>query len=402
MIRNTLTFAILLLVHLISAKTAHAQIQINGSADFEVQAGGEDSRFIINQIPSNYNKPNFAVTELNAFILAPITETFFVNGRIQMDTWGNGDLNTPRIALLNLTWDNVDKSYTIKLGRFISPFGFYSNRQLSVDRIFNTHPLGYSYFTNISSTRGFWPQAGNSPLEYREGDVGLSTLYFAGYTTGIGTEWTISENTLILEAALTTGTPMVQTERTSLSNLALIARLQYNPSIYWNQGFSLSYGNFMDADPINENVRENNSFGKYKQFLSGTDFTLGFTYFEIIGEMIYSRWNLPQFTNVAFTTQGNELVEYTLSNFSSNLDIKYEPPIFTGSYFALRGEQIYFFEADDPNSTNTIKWDEDTYRLSLAFGYKITHNIVAKASFSEQTPFDGSLYAVRINISAFF
>ena len=279
----------------------------------------------------------------------------------------------------------------------------YPKRQLSTDRVFVNHPLGYSYFTNISDIRGFWPQAGNNTnAEYQVGDVGLPSLYFAGYVTGIGTSWDLVSNKVSLDVAITNGTPITIKDRASLSNLAVTSRLQYNQSIFWSQGVSASFGNFLQADAINETVRENNNFQKYTQLLLGTDTKIEFTYFQIIAEVIYSRWKTPAFIGNSFHVDQNKLVEYDLSNFSGNIDFKYELPSLTGSFIALRAEHLLFLESDDPGTTNTLQWDQDVSRITGVFGYKLDRNILAKLSFSEQGEFDGSEYALRFQISAFF
>lgn len=381
-----------------------AQIQLNGSLDLELSAGGENSRFIKNGIPGEFESLNFAVTQLNAFLFAPLSDEIFFESRIQLDTWGSGKLNPPRISLASLTWDNPENSYIIKIGRFISPFGFYTKRQLSTDRVFVQHPLGYSYFTNISDIRGYWPEAGNNTnAEYEEGDVGLPTIYFAGYVTGIGTQIELSKDKLFIDAALTNGTPITIRDRSSLPNLAFTSRLFYRPYVYWEQGFSLSFGNFMQGDPLNNSVRSNESFQKFYQLLLGTDVKVAFTYFEIIGEAIYSNWKTTGFISNQFNTNcGGELCNYNLSNISGNIDFKYEPPGFTGSYIALRAEHLLFIEADDPETNESIKWDENVSRLSAVFGYKFAPNLLLKASFSDQGDFDLSEYAFRIQLSSFF
>lgn len=388
----------------VSITSALAQLQLNGSVDFEFTQAGDNSRFINNNVPSDFNEFNLAVTQLNAFLFAPISDQFFFESRVQLDTWGSGRLNPPRIALASITWDNPENNYIIKFGRFISPFGFYPQRQLSTDRVFINTPLGYSYFTNISDIRGFWPQAGqNVNAEYQVGDVGLPTIYFGGYTTGIGTTWEISKDKIFLDAAITNGTPITIEDRSSLPNLAGIARIQFNPSIYWNQALSFSYGNFLQADGVNEAVREENNFQKYTQLLLGTDTKIAFTYFEVIAEAIYSNWKVPGFIGNSFDTDGsNNLREYSVSNISGNIDLKYEPPSFTGGFLAFRAEYLSFFDAEDPQTGNNFEWDQNVSRLTGAIGYKLTRNILAKASYSEQGDFDGKEYSFRLQVSAFF
>ncbi len=394
---------VLICSFLVISEYGFSQIQLNGSVDLELSGGGEDSRFIKNGIPRAFRDANLAVTQLNTFVFAPISDNFFFESRVQLDTWGSGKLNKPRISLASITWDNPDESYIIKAGRFVSPFGFYAKRQLSTDRNFTLLPLAYSYFTNISDIRGYWPEAGNNTNEeYEEGDVGLPTIYFAGYVTGIGTTWEITPNKLILDAALTNGTPMTIRDRSSLPNVALTSRLFYRPSIYWEQGFSLSFGNFMQGAPINNSVRVNESLQKYYQLLLGADSKLAFTYFEIVGEVIYSNWSTTGFVSNQFDQScGGELCDYSLSNISGNIDIKYEPPSLTGSFLAFRAEHLTFLDGEHENG-NTFEWDEDVSRLTGVFGYKLSPNLLLKASFSEQANFDLKEYAFKIQLSSFF
>lgn len=401
---NATTLLCTLLFLGVTAVPSFAQIQWNGSIDFELNQGGKDSRFITNGVPSKYKEAQLAITQFNAFMIAPISQNFFFESRLQLDTWGNGSLNDPRIALASITWDDPNRSVILKAGRFVSPFGFYSKRPLSVDRVFTRLPLAYTYFTNISDIRGYWPQAGNNTnVEYDEGDVGLTTLYFGGYTTGLGGLWEIQQDRWFLDFALTNNTPISKAERSSLGNIAATARLQFNPNIYWNQGFSLSYGNFLQDDPINESGQEQTDFSSFTQFLVGTDYLLSFTYFEIVGEVVYSNWQVPRFNGVAFSeTTNGELETYSLSNISTNIDIKYESPRYSGAYLAIRAELLHFLEADDPQSNQKIQWDDNVERVTAVIGYKLTRNLITKLSFSEQTPFDASAYSFRISLNAFF
>ena len=293
------------------------------------------------------------------------------------------------------------------MGRFVSPFGFYAKRQLSTDRVFVQMPLGYSYFTNISDIRGYWPQAGNTlNEEYDVGDVGLSALYFGGYVTGIGTSWEIKPDILILDISITNGSPLTIKDRYSLPNFGISSRLFYRPSIYWEQGVSSSIGHFLQGNSFNEAIWETENFQKFYHTLLGTDTKLAFTYFEIVGEIIYSNWKTPAFISNAFDREGatnnGALKEYQLSNISGNIDFKFEPPSITGSYIALRGEYLHFFDADDPETNTSFAWDGDVNRVTLVLGYKLTPTLLLKGSLSDQGNFNTSEYAFRLQLSAFF
>ena len=137
--------------------------------------------------------------------------------------------------------------------------------------------------------------------------------------------------------------------------------------------------------------------------LLGTDTKIAFTYFEIIGEIIYSKWKTTGFISNQFDEScGGNLCDYDLSNISGNIDFKYELPGVTGSYIALRAEHLLFFDATEPETDDSFNWDEDLSRLTAVFGYKLAPNVLLKASFSDQRDFDLSEYALRIQLSSFF
>lgn len=381
----------------------NAQVQFNGTLDLLLSAGGEDSKFIRNGINEDYKYLHFTIPQVNLLMFAPVNDNWFVEARLQSDTWGTGTLSEPRFTLANLTWSDPDKDYLLSFGRFINPVGFYSKRSLIIDRTFFDLPLSYSYFINISDERGLWPSAGDQ-LNYTSGDVGLSTIYFGGYATGVLFDWSIIENKLRLETALTNAAPASDANYTNLANAAFLSHLSYNPNIYWQFGLSASHGSFMQSKPVNAIHRPNNALEQYRQTLIGLDVTFGMAFVEIIAEGIYSHWKVPYYNNGSFRLRGNKLAEYTAENAGFNIDFRYEPPAFPGSYVAARFEHLKFFtaKADQYNVSSIRNWDEDISRISLTAGYKLARNVLARISVSDQTPFDQSLYTFRAGLSAFF
>lgn len=402
---NKLTLLFLLLILTFTSTKSTAQLQLNGSIDVGIRAGGENSSFVKNGIESDFKYLHFRIPQINLFLFAPINETFFFEARLQTDTWGVGELKDPYFTLANITWADPNKDYSITAGRFISPVGFYSSRSLLLDRSFHDLPLTYSYFVNISDQRGFWPLAGVGG-SYTSSDVGLTTVYFGGYATGGLLDWQIKENKTRLQLGLTSVAPASAENYTNLANAALIGRLTFNPTIKWQFGFTGSYGSFMKENTVNAASRPFNPLERYRQTLVGADVKYGLGYWEVIAEAMYSRWYVPIFGDGSFQTIGatNKFSEGNFSNLGTNLDIRFEPPSLVGSYLALRLDYLNFI--GDGQGSNSIytsnEWDEDLGRITAAFGYKLGRNIEAKLSVSEQTPFDGSLYTFRTTISAFF
>ncbi len=162
---------------------SRAQVDFNGTLDLSVAKGGKESKFITNEINNEYRNLHMSIYQLNLFAFAQVTDDFFVNARIQWDIWGTGKLNAARITLAMIGWEPEESNWSLGIGRFVSPFGLYPRRILSADNLFTQAPLGYGYFINMSDERGYWPKAGDSGI-YGPNDVGLTTVYFGGYSTG--------------------------------------------------------------------------------------------------------------------------------------------------------------------------------------------------------------------------
>ena len=361
-----------------------AQVEFNGSVDFEVSYGGKDSKFISNEIANEFRRPHLSINQLNLFAFAPIGESFTVNARIQWDTWGTGKLNRARITLAMLTYEPLESMFSFTVGRYISPFGLYSKRQLAADNLFAHAPLAYGYFINVSETRGYWPKAGDSGI-YTADDVGLTTVYFGGYNTGALMSWIIVPELLSLDIAVTNAAIASQSDYTNLFNGGGILHLGFQPVIYWQQGISASYGTFMQRADINSN---HDGLEKFNQIVLGTDIVLAHSYFELSGEFIYSMWKVPGFAAGTFKeTASGDLGEFKLENYSAYADFKYEPPIFTGRYIALRYDMIKFMEFDHPPTSSIIAanpWDTNVFQYSAAIGYKFDRSILLKLTYTDQ------------------
>lgn len=361
--------------------------QVSGELDFEFRAGGRESNFITNEIPNELRYPHAIINQFNLFFFSELAEGWSFNGRLQLDIWGTGRLNQPRITLAAVTYE-PSPQFSLSAGRMISPFGLYARRQLLSQNLFAAAPLMYGYFINVSERRGFWPIAGNTGI-YDDGgsDVGVTTAYFGAYVTGASFNWILVPNRLNVEVAVTNAALASTLPNTNLANAAVVARIGFQPAMWWQQGFSVSYGSFMNLDTLNERVRENNPLERYRQFLLGTDFIFAYLWFELSGEVMYSKWSVPKFANGQFVRENvgsSKLQEYTLTNLGGYVDFKVEPPFLTGSYLAFRAERIAFQPFDDPITKARTEWDRGVTRLSIAAGYKLSRNVLLRATYSDQ------------------
>jgi hypothetical protein len=379
-----------------------AQVEINGTADVEVGVGGKDSEFIVNEIASEFYHPHMSISQLNLFLFSPLTANFSFNMRLQFDTWGSGKLNNARLTLAMLNWESDGSAINLGIGRYINPFGLYPRRNLAADNLMAQAPLVYGYFINMSDIRGFWPALGNTGT-YGTDDVGMTTVYFGGYNTGGLFSWIISPNRVNLDIALANQALASTAAYTNLTNAAAITRLGIQPLIFWQQGFSASYGSFLQRDPQVNAIYDD--LHTYRQLVVGTDLILAFSYFELSGEFIYSLWNVPAYnkTDTSYIEISIGVpAEFELQNYGAYADLKIEPPFLTGSYLAFRYDILRFKEYDHPNTSvraSINPWDYDVNRYSVAVGYKFARSVLLKIAYSDQQTNDPNvgenLYTIR-------
>jgi len=369
---------------LFSSANLHAQVELGGLIDFEVMSGGRDSRFHVNEIASDYRKPHVAISEFNFFLFSELNENFSFDARLKWDIWGTGKTGTLKIPLAMLSWEPENSRVSLSLGRFISPFGLYPRRQLSMDNLFAAAPLAYGYFINISDKRGFWPKAGNTGT-YGSDDVGLTTVYYGGYSTGLLSGLTIIPDRLRLDIAVSNTAPASQEHYTNRMSGGVAARIGFQPFIFWQQGISAGFGRFIQKTDMNSLLGNRE---QYTQSLIGTDIILAYSYFELSGEAIYSYWKVPGFAdgNIILNADSSATI-FHLENYGAYAALKYEPSFLTGAYVAVGFDVLGFIKLKStgyPASVAGKAWDDDVQRYSIAIGYKISREVNFKLAWMDQ------------------
>jgi hypothetical protein len=363
-----------------------AQVELSGSLDLEVSKGGNDSRWIKNEIAYQYRNLHMAINQLNFFASAQVTDAFYVDTRIQFDTWGTGTLNDPRVSLAVLSYEPEESSISLSIGRYVSPFGLFPQRILAADNSFNHAPLGYVYFIKISDVFGYWPGAGEGGIYGGEGDPGLTTIYFGGYNTGALFSWVVVPEVFNIDLAIANAALASQRNYTNLENFAGIVRLGFQPAIFWQQGISVSHGSFMQQQDTVYSYYDD--FTEFTQTVIGTDLVLGYSYFELSGEFFYSMWNVPHFDGTDFIRDYyGKAKTFGLANYAAYVDLRYEPPFISGSYIAVRYDILRFLDSDDlidVHGMNYNPWDNNVTRYQVAIRYKFAEPVLLKLSYMDQ------------------
>ena len=82
------------------------------------------------------------------------SEDWNLQTRILLDRRQGKKFDQLQLPLLHLEWAPEDQNLSLKIGRFINPFGSFNFRQLAQQRTFIGLPLAYQYYVNISDKIG--------------------------------------------------------------------------------------------------------------------------------------------------------------------------------------------------------------------------------------------------------
>ncbi len=408
---------------LLATSQVAAQIVFNGELDLELNVARPAPSFVSNNISHQASRPHLTLHKLNLYGHAPLGYEFNVETCLQLDSWGTGSLNPPRLTRAVIIWQPKWKHYSFSAGRFTNPFGLYPKRVFKSETSFITPPLVYSYFVNISDRRGFSPSLGSTGT-FGKDDVGMTTIYFAGYSTGGLITWTWIPDRLEAQLALVNGAPSSQEDYTRSWTAGLIGHVDLRVFSHWRQGFSASWGGFMQSDSVNKD-QLGGIQSSYRNFqaLIGTDFTIDLSRAELSGEIIVGLWRVPMydqvwrklFDGVPDSTVRSDPTTFTLREISAYVDLKIDPFMFERGYGAVRFDYLNFTGVTYPTPYSqdlydwewvSTSWDNDVIRVSGLAGYRWTEAVSLKASaYGQLVRNDSSFntyFAVRSMITVFF
>ena len=367
------------LVSLALCANAQTKFEFNALLDTELSVAGSESHYYYNEIHEDFLDTRFGISQLNAIGELKLNEQWSFNARLLLERDLGQELDKFSLPQLNVQWLSKERKVGLTVGTFINPFGYYNEKQLSTERNFISLPLSYTYYVNVSDKIGFLENMGEINQVWVDGNQewewGTTNLYYGGYSTGAMFSWNIKPSKVNWKLALVSGASNSLKRFTDPLNIGIISKFKFQPTYYWEQGVSFSYGTFFRESEANEQLDD---LGDYTQTLIGTDIKLGTGRFEFIGEVIGAFYQVPQFNFEDMTIDSNTL---KISNISANLDIKYEPDFIPGSYIAYRIDHIGFSKLDIDQSP---KWDNDVVRHSAALGYDINEYLRARVLLSTQ------------------
>jgi hypothetical protein len=376
-----LTFISCILCISFTESYAQTVFKFNGLVDIELSKAGEKSHYYYNEIDQDNIGLRIGVSQLNLMGQLSFNSNWSFNTRLLLERNIGKGLNKVSAPQLNFHWVSNNQKRAFTFGLFTNPFGSFNEKQISTKRNFIGLPLAYSYYANISSKIGYVPDMGDVLKVKIDQDVqwGSSNLYYGGYTGGAMFSWNIKPSKINLKLAIVNGAANKQKQFSSPINFGVISRLKLQPKYFWEQGFSVSHGSFMQESEVSDQLK---SLNRYTQTLFGTDFKLGTGFLEFSGELIGSFYKVPHFNSETLLFESkSENDPLKLSSFSGYLDLKYELPILPGSYIAYRFDHLRFGQLEDNTAQN---WDNNVLRHSLAFGYHLNQYVLARIGVSTQ------------------
>lgn len=352
-----------------------AQVTLNWNAwlDTELSKGQVNSHFYYNQIHKDKTGWRIGVNDINLMAELQLTSDWSINMRGQLDRDQGLALEQFRMPLANITYAPTHENWSVILGRFITPFASFAEKQHSKDRIFINLPLSFAYYINMSPKVGFAQEMGEQLFQIDEqGQWGTTLQYYGAYSNGLRYDWSIVPDKVDWSVTLTTSSPNIFTEPFDVNNWGLVTKLKLQPTYFWQQRISFSHGTFLQSSSLEDRIDQ-----AFTQMLVGTDFVIGYGFWELTGEAIGAFYDAPQYfpNEDRFSTYDDE----SLQSIYLSLNLKYEPPFLSGLYLAYGIEQLNFSELSG------VGWDNSVLRHNVGAGYKITDYLLLRSNYMLQS-----------------
>jgi len=362
--------------------SSSARLSIGGGITTEYAWGESDSDIYYNEISPVRRDGSLFLREANLLGGLQLGNGFSAHTRVQLRRRFGRELRQVRVLQALLRWEREDRKVRVELGRFLSPFGGFSQRPLPQDRDLISAPLPYSYYLNISDRVGYSPDLQGLSVIMVDSipDWGAPMAYPDGYATGLKAHWSPQPDTLEFTLALTQAAPISQRNRSMPLHPTLIGRVQAQPTYFWQQGLSVSYGGFLQQTSSNALLE---TLSSYRQFMLGTDVKLGTGYWELKGELMSAWHRVPVFLadSQEFVLRGNQAP--WLHALAGYVDVKAEFPFLVGAYAIYR---VGWISPTDSRVSlpGGDSWNSSVQRHTIGLGYQITRFLLFKTAYSWQ------------------
>jgi hypothetical protein len=275
-----------------------------------------------------------------------------------------------RLDEYSLTWTPLDEPLiNVRVGKFATVFGNWVPRHLSWDNPFITAPVPYENVVGIADhnaplSRGAFLTRKTVPDKKREW---LPVIWGPEYAHGASVFGRVEKFDYALElksASLSSRPYAWEARHVEWDAPTVSGRVGYRPDASWKLGTSFSSGAYMLADP-NETLPRGRDRGDFRQDTIGFDAGYARHHFELWGELMLSRFEVPRVGDA-------ETLAYYL-------EAKYK---ITESLFVAARWNQQFFDDVVNGQGGSAEWDRALYRADLAVGYRFNRWLQTKVQYS--------------------
>ncbi|NRB50531.1 MAG: hypothetical protein HRU41_22875 [Saprospiraceae bacterium] len=366
---KTLALWTILLAFLPMGLAAQFRLDWNAWVDLELSEAQANSHYFYNQIHKDHLGWRLGFSDINLVTTAQLDSSWTVQVRAQLKRNAGQALNEFLLPAAFIQYQPRQQSWRLALGRFITPFGSFTERQHPKDRTFINIPLAYSFYQNIAAQIGFATDLGETKTEIDETVLwGTTMVYYGGYTQGLRFDWDIDEDDQwIWSLAIGNSAPNILDQAFNTENWGISTRLQYRPAYFWEQGLSFGSGSFVQNSSLFNRLPSNP-----QQWLLGTDWRTGIGFWELTGELISAWYRSPIYDR---NTSDFEQEEVRLNSLAFSSQIRYETPFLSGLYLAYRFDIMTFSKVEDQ------RWDEQVTAHNLGLGYKLNRFLLLRLNY---------------------
>ena len=255
-----------------------------------------------------------------------------------------------------------------QVGKFATVFGSYVNRHDSWDNPLINAPLPYEQVTSaldtfVSPTAADFAAIRNQP---DDSTTWVPVIWGPSYTPSAAFFGTVGDWDLAAQASSQALSSRPENWNTfQFSRPTFTSRLGWRPDAAWSLGVSGSFGPYLgvEARPF---LPPGKSLSDYDQIVFGADAAWSWHDWQVSGEFIYNRFQVPLAGNA--------------DTFAWYLETKYQ--ISTQLFVAARWNQEVFNQIN--TATGPQNWDNDKMRFDLGLGYKWSANFLTKIQYSWQ------------------
>jgi class 3 adenylate cyclase len=283
---------------------------------------------------------------------------------------GSGPIKT-RIqqAFLRYTFLSSRRLH-LQVGKFVSPFGEYSQRHHTAADPFIRPPLLHEYRTMICP--GFAPRFNDGFIRWKDNPdrfrpIGAPIIWATPYQPGImifGSIGKFDFRVAAVNSAPSSDPVQWVPDFNQGWNYSLVAHLGWRISPELTVGISFDYGPY-SLESIKDQLPRGYSINDYNQIMWAVNATYTRGKIAVRMELIYDTWEVPN------------VIEDPI-DISYYLEVKYK--FLPGLFGALRYNGIYFNKIPYSNGEKD-KWDYDARRWQFGVGYAFSRRLEVRAEY---------------------